>query len=249
MGGKRDLISNRTNYLWFTPDSAASDAWNGACVEYCGASHANMRFRAFTVSAEDFESWAAHQKSPATMLAPPPAAPTQPGATPAAGQSQGSQVTPPAAGTPAGVSVEPAVVQTGFTAFPREKIPLHARANMPIPASIQVQEMAGDAARGEAGFIANGCHACHAIQGLRNANFGVVGPSLTHFATRSTLGAGIYPNDTRHLTAWIANAPLMKPGITMPVFGKGQIHPKSQQRGALEPQQIADIVAYLQTLK
>jgi cytochrome c oxidase subunit 2 len=76
-----------------------------------------------------------------------------------------------------------------------------------------------------------------------------VGPSLTHFATRSTLGAGIYPNDTRHLTAWIANAPLMKPGITMPVFGKGQIHPKSQQRGALEPQQIADIVAYLQTLK
>ena len=50
---------NHTNYLWYTPDSATADAWNGACVEYCGTSHANMRFKAFTVSQADFESWAA----------------------------------------------------------------------------------------------------------------------------------------------------------------------------------------------
>ena len=46
LGGKRDLISNHTNYLWFTPDSTLeTSAWNGFCAEYCCASHADMRFR------------------------------------------------------------------------------------------------------------------------------------------------------------------------------------------------------------
>src|SRR5688572_25237444 len=41
LGGKRDLIANHTNFLWFTVDSAmGSSALNGACTEYCGASHA-----------------------------------------------------------------------------------------------------------------------------------------------------------------------------------------------------------------
>src|SRR5437870_5509454 len=48
--GKRDVVTNRTNYLWYTPDTSISgNVWNGFCVEYCGASHANMRFRVFTV--------------------------------------------------------------------------------------------------------------------------------------------------------------------------------------------------------
>ena len=42
---------NRTNYMWFTPDDTLpSSAWNGACAEFCGASHANMRFRVYTVT-------------------------------------------------------------------------------------------------------------------------------------------------------------------------------------------------------
>ena len=57
LSGKRDAISNRTNYLWFTPDSVPPSAWVGSCNEYCGASHANMRFRAFTVAPADFETW------------------------------------------------------------------------------------------------------------------------------------------------------------------------------------------------
>ena len=67
LGGKRDLIANHTNYLWFTPDSVGEQAWNGFCAEYCGASHANMRFKAFTVTPADFESWAAHQMTPAAF--------------------------------------------------------------------------------------------------------------------------------------------------------------------------------------
>ncbi|NUP72545.1 MAG: cytochrome c oxidase subunit II [Gemmatimonadaceae bacterium] len=73
LGGKRDLITNHPNYLWFTPDSVGEQAWNGMCVEYCGSSHANMRFKTFTVTPANFESWAAHQASPAAFGASAPA--------------------------------------------------------------------------------------------------------------------------------------------------------------------------------
>ena len=70
MGGKRDLISNRTNYLWFTPNAdLPSSAWNGFCAEFCGPSHANMRFRVFTVTPSEFAQWTAHQKQPAIFPA------------------------------------------------------------------------------------------------------------------------------------------------------------------------------------
>jgi cytochrome c oxidase subunit 2 len=75
LGGKRDLIANRTNYIWFTPDSLTEKAFNGACVEYCGASHANMRFRAFVVDPTEFDSWAAHQKTQSAVMLQRPAAP------------------------------------------------------------------------------------------------------------------------------------------------------------------------------
>jgi cytochrome c oxidase subunit 2 len=66
LGGKRDVVTNRTNFMWFTPDSSiSSNVWNGFCAEYCGASHANMRFRVFTVTQQQFESWVAGQKLPA----------------------------------------------------------------------------------------------------------------------------------------------------------------------------------------
>ncbi|MFN2636460.1 MAG: cytochrome c oxidase subunit II [Gemmatimonadaceae bacterium] len=77
LGGKRDVVTNRTNYLWYTPDSStASSVWNGFCVEYCGASHANMRFRVFTVTPAQFQSWIAGQKMPAKFGAVGPPAPT-----------------------------------------------------------------------------------------------------------------------------------------------------------------------------
>jgi cytochrome c oxidase subunit II len=93
LGGKRDVVTNRTNYIWYTPDtSIASSVWNGFCAEYCGTSHANMRFRVFTVTPEQFESWAAGQKMPArfgAVAAPTPAAGSTP---PPAG---GAEVTTP----------------------------------------------------------------------------------------------------------------------------------------------------------
>ena len=36
MGGKRDLITNKSNWMWFTPnEDLGTQAWNGFCGEYC----------------------------------------------------------------------------------------------------------------------------------------------------------------------------------------------------------------------
>ncbi len=71
LGGKRDMVNNRTNHLWFTPDSTTETAFNGFCAEFCGTSHANMRFRAFTVTPEQFDGWIAHQQTPAAFASAP----------------------------------------------------------------------------------------------------------------------------------------------------------------------------------
>ena len=83
LGGKRDLITNRTNYLWFTPnEDLGTLALNGFCAEFCGSSHANMKFKVYTVEPDQFESWAQHQARPAVFPAPAPtpAAPADEGA-------------------------------------------------------------------------------------------------------------------------------------------------------------------------
>jgi cytochrome c oxidase subunit 2 len=114
LGGKRDVVTNRTNYIWYTPDSAISgNVWNGFCVEYCGASHANMRFRVFTVSQQQFDSWVAGQKMPARFGAVASAAPATgtsaptnaaPGMSTPAGPNAPSQAAQSAATTIAGQS-------------------------------------------------------------------------------------------------------------------------------------------------
>src|SRR5204863_6716500 len=100
LAGKRDVVSNHTNYLWYTPDSSGANAWNGACVEYCGTSHANMRFKAFTVSEADFNSWIAHQQTMAQSMASaaPAAAPGAAANTAAAQPAQSTAGAPPAGG-------------------------------------------------------------------------------------------------------------------------------------------------------
>jgi cytochrome c oxidase subunit 2 len=81
---------------------------------------------------------------------------------------------------------------------------------------------------------AGACAGCHVIQGT-NARFSRIGPDLTHFARRSTVAGGIMENNAENLTAWIDNPPAIKPGSRMPDLG-------------LSEQEIAYIVAYLQTL-
>jgi cytochrome c oxidase subunit 2 len=256
LSGKRDAISNRTNYLWFTPDSVSAAAWIGSCNEYCGASHANMRFRAFTVAQADFESWARHQASPAVF---PVAAPAAPGGAAAAPSGDGAGAAPvaqapatPQAGDSAAIQrpADPPVTQ-GY-AFPREQVGAHIIPHTGIPRGLTFPEnLAGDATRGLAIYSRSACIGCHKIQGNR-MSMGIIGPDLTHVGSRLTLAGGIFPNDTRHLALWIKNSRKMKPGVLMNTQGKGEYDPilkATVSTGGLTDQDIADVVAYLQSLK
>lgn len=264
MGGKRDLISNKTNYLWFTPNKdLPSSAWNGYCAEFCGASHANMRFRVFNVTAEDFEKWAAHQKQaavfPVAMAAPAAAGsavapvPSGAGAAPVLLASLQQNAAPVAGDSTA----KPAAAEVPVWVFPREKLESefkHIIPTAPITTAISFDEATlakGDAARGKDIYSKSTCIGCHAIKG-NPMSAGVVGPNLTHVGTRYTIAGGLYPNDAKHLAYWIKSAPHMKPGSMMPTMGKGLTDPVRKNvvnLGGLTDAEIADIVAYLQALK
>ena len=248
LGGKRDLVNNRTNHIWMTPDSvdANGEAFNGFCAEYCGTSHANMRFKAFTVTPEQFASWIAHQQQNATFnpvpATPPPAA-APPGGRATAARPGAAQPTAPAA-------PQPAPVQAGFTGFARERMPAYTIPQTPIPAAVRFDTtLVGDPARGAQTAI-GACIACHVIRGTP-LTVGHVGPDLTHVGSRLTIAGGLFPNDKAHLGSWIKNARAMKPGVQMNTLGRGQYDPilKNTLSIGLSDQQIADIVAYLQALK
>ena len=249
LAGKRDVIANRTNYIWFTPDSSLSaSVWNGFCTEYCGSSHAKMRFRVFTVKPDQFASWVAGQRRPAAFgaatNAPAPMVMPFPGAR--ADRNQ----TPPA---PAPAS-NAALASTGEAyTFPQNQAAFdYAKPHTPVPAGLSFTPgLMGNAARGQQVYSSAACIGCHAIAG-NPMSMGVVGPSLTHFGSRATIGAGSFPNTPAYLALWIKNARKMKPGILMPTLGKGEYDPILKQTvttGALDDQQIADIVAYLTALK
>ena len=254
LGGKRDLISNHTNYLWFTPDtSLRTTVYNGFCTEYCGASHANMRIRAFVVTPAEFEGWVAHQLSPAALSAPPTAPPIPPPDTSRAAAARQTAATATAPVTPAVAITPQAAAQPAGYTFPLTAVPEYAAPNTPVPAGLTFPDnVTGDAQRGAQQFARSACIGCHAIRGTMASS--PIGPNLTHIATRSTIGAGLFPNDTRHLRLWLKNARAMKPGSLMPTLGMGQRDPITGASvtaglGGLTDQQIADIVAYLQALR
>jgi cytochrome c oxidase subunit 2 len=99
----------------------------------------------------------------------------------------------------------------------------------------------GDAARGAQLYRTSACIACHKVEGVSP---GIIGPNLTHVGSRTTIAAGLYPNDFAHLARWIKNAPAMKPGSLMPALGKSDTAP-----GGYTDQQVADLAAYLLSLK
>ena len=246
LGGKRDLISNKTNYLWMTPrDSMTLKSLNGTCNEFCGPSHANMKFRVFTVSPDQFASWAAHQKAPAVFGAVVPPAPVAtPVTTPTAATTKGGQV-----GTALANAAAPEPV--GFV-FPKEKLEAYNIPTATPPTTIAfAAASAGDAERGRQIYSRSSCIGCHKITG-NPMSAGMVGPNLTHVGSRYTIAGALFANNTDNLVRWIKNAPAMKPGSLMPAIGTGEYNPAIKAKvtmGGLSDQQIADVAAYLQALK
>ena len=62
LGGKRDVVPHRVNQLVMTPDTPGE--YPGQCAEYCGMSHANMRFRVVVHPKGEFEQWVKAQQAP-----------------------------------------------------------------------------------------------------------------------------------------------------------------------------------------
>ena len=159
LGGKRDVVPGRVNRIMLAPDGPGE--FPGQCAEYCGMSHANMRFRVIVQSKPDFDKWVADQQKPAAQ-------PTDP------------------------------LAQKGLELFSQST-----------------------------------CVGCHTITGVSG---GVLGPNLTHFASRKTLGANLMPSTPENVAKWIENPGHLKPGALMPDLG---------MRG----EQTKALAAYLLSLK
>ncbi len=63
LGGKRDMVPGRENFIWFRPDSIG--AFWGQCGEYCGTAHALMSLRFVVDSEADYDAWVANNLAPA----------------------------------------------------------------------------------------------------------------------------------------------------------------------------------------
>jgi cytochrome c oxidase subunit 2 len=87
---------------------------------------------------------------------------------------------------------------------------------------------------GQQQFLADQCSSCHMIRGTSAA--GLIGPDLTHVASRMTLASAEIPNRPAWLAAWIRNPQAIKPGDRMPDLG-------------LSPHQVSLLVTYLDSLK
>jgi cytochrome c oxidase subunit 2 len=159
LGGKRDVVPHRVNRLVMTPQVPGE--YPGQCAEYCGVSHANMRFRVVVHPRDEFERWVKAQQAP-------PVEPTDP-----------------------------------------------------------------LAQQGKALFGQSACVGCHTIAGV---SAGQIGPDLTHFGSRKTLGANLMATTPEALARWIEDPGHMKPGTRMPNLGM-----KGEQSRAL--------AAYLLSLK
>jgi cytochrome c oxidase subunit 2 len=90
------------------------------------------------------------------------------------------------------------------------------------------------AALGQQAFMRQPCAGCHTIRGTQAQ--GTVGPDLSDFGSRQSIGSLTVPNTPANLAGWILNAQSIKPGNLMPPI-------------TLTPAEQQQIVAYLESLK
>jgi cytochrome c oxidase subunit 2 len=63
LGGKVDLIPNRTNQTWIDPHKTG--IYLGQCAQYCGTQHAKMLLRVYVQPQAEFDHWIQQQSQPA----------------------------------------------------------------------------------------------------------------------------------------------------------------------------------------
>jgi cytochrome c oxidase subunit 2 len=198
LAGKVDMIPNRGNHLWLKADEPGY-FW-GQCAEYCGESHAVMRFRVIALNETDFAAWVAHQKTPARTVT----------------------ADAPVTGEPAAHYVfnNPGRNAPGYTpefdAAPFE--------GWRKQQEIEKGESPALIAQGRQVFQQKNCVTCHTVRG--HAPGGTpVAPDLTHIGSRTTIAAGLLENTKENLHRWIAHPEEVKPGnkmyVGLPLTGGG----------------------------
>jgi cytochrome c oxidase subunit 2 len=88
--------------------------------------------------------------------------------------------------------------------------------------------------RGRGVFLHSTCAMCHTIGGT--AARALVGPDLTHVASRKLLAAGAAPNTPGYLAGWVVDPQKIKPGCNMP-------------QNSLASTDLRALLEYLETLK
>jgi cytochrome c oxidase subunit II len=253
-GGKRDVLPlprtndpetrhSNTNQLFFTVNEPG--LYYGQCAEFCGASHAIMMASAVAVSEQEFDQWVLTMRdSPQEIEAPTPAMGVAPGDA-AADPSLPADVQQAAPGQQA-AAAQPAPAQQPGGSAPA---PRPVRPAMPVPTGIGqrvVAPMTGDelAAEGRAIFERSTCIACHAIS--NTSARGLLGPNLTRFGARPTLGAGAARNTQENLERWIISPHALKPGTLMPGTRTGG---GGMPATNLTDEEVRAVAAYLLSLR
>jgi len=107
---------------------------------------------------------------------------------------------------------------------------------------------------GQQAFNSGGCNICHQIGAMAPQGFPdpqapsrlIIGPNLSHFASRQIMVAGAMPNDPTDMQHWLQDPNAVKQGNLMSTFIHG---PSQGQPSSLSPQQVQDLTAYLESLK
>ncbi len=193
LAGKVDMMPNRGNHLWVEADKPGY-FW-GQCAEFCGESHAVMRFRVIALGPRDFNNWVNAQMEIARRV---PVAPADAG--------------------------KPRAQFAAYRTFRRNEAGSSDefdRAPLDSWRRMQSTDVANEdpelIAKGRELFSTKTCSTCHTVRG--DGYIGVVGPELTHVGSRSTIAAGLLQNNRDELHRWIHAPNEVKPGNTMWVKG------------------------------
>jgi cytochrome c oxidase subunit 2 len=224
LAGKVDMMPNRANFLWFKADKPGY--FFGQCAEYCGESHAIMKFRVIALSPADYVKWLDNQKQSARTV-------TAKSLTEAAAVTHVRFASLKDTGPGTNLSGSAAFDADPFAAWKKQQAPDAGENDRLI-------------ATGRKLFAEKTCITCHTVRG--HEGIGIAGPELTHVGARSSIAAGVLENTPERLHQWIKDPSYFKPGNKM--YHGGYIDVATgQPKFTLNDTEIDALVAYLHSLK